>query len=117
MSAAQDLVTLLKAAAPVAALVADRIAADRVEQGTALPFVVFTGSAEPQRALDGSVHGTKTTFELQCWAKTRDKATAVVQAVQAALDAAGQYTMGPVHGYDQELDLEAALITCEWWED
>ena len=116
-TADESLRALLAADAAVAALVGERIAADRVEQGTALPFVVFTGSAEPQRGLDGSVHGVKTTFEIQCWATTRAQANAVAQACKAALDAQHQYAAGPVNGYDQELDLEAALISCEWWED
>lgn len=117
MSASTELQALLLATPAVTALCGTRIAADRMEQGAARPFVVYTASAEPQRALDGSVHGTKTTFELQCWADTRAAADALAYAVQDALDAQHQYTTGPVGGYDGELDLEAALLTCEWWDD
>jgi hypothetical protein len=28
-----------------------------------------------------------------------------------------QYCTGPAGGYDSELDLEAALLTCDWWTD
>ena len=64
MSASTQLQTLLLATPAVTALCGTRIASDRMEQGAATPFVVYTGTAEPQRALDGSVHGIKTTFEI-----------------------------------------------------
>lgn len=117
MNASTQLQALLLAAPAVTALCGTRIAADRMEQGAATPFLVYSGIAEPQRALDGSVHGTKTTFEIQCWASTRAAANALAYAVQDTLDAQHQYTTGPASGYDAELDLEAALLTCEWWDD
>jgi hypothetical protein len=54
-------------------------------------------------------------FEIQCWASTRAAADALAAAVMAALDAQHQYCTGPVAGFDAELDLEAALLTCDWW--
>jgi hypothetical protein len=57
------------------------------EQAPPRPFIVYTGSEEPQRALDGSVHGTRTTFEIQCWADTRAAADALAAAVKTVLDA------------------------------
>ena len=117
MSAATSLQALLLATSGVTALCSTRISADRAEQGTARPFVVYTASEEPQRALDGSVHGTRTTFEIQCWADTRASADALAAAVKAVLDSNHQYTTGPAGGYDGELDLEAAVLTCDWWTD
>lgn len=116
MSASTDLQALLLATSGVTALCGTRIASDRMEQAAATPFVVYTGTAEPQRALNGSVHGIKTTFEIQCWAATRSAANALAAAVATALDAQHQYCTGPAGGYDSDLDLEAALLTCEWWE-
>ena len=115
MSASTDLQALLLATSAVTALCGTRISSDRMEQGAATPFVVYTGTAEPQRALDGSVHGTRTTFEIQCWASTRAAADALAAAVKTALDAQHQYCTGPAGGFDAELDLEAALLTCDWW--
>ena len=117
MSASTALQALLLATPAVTAICGTRIASDRMEQGAATPFVVYTGTAEPQRALDGSVHGTKTTFEIQCWAATRAAADALAAAVADACNAQHQYTTGPAGGYDSELDLEAALLQCDWWED
>ena len=117
MSAATSLQTLLAGTSAVTALCGTRISSDRAEQGTARPFIVYTGTDEPQRALDGSVHGTRTTFEIQCWADTRASAEALAAAVKTVLDANHQYCTGPAGGYDGELDLEAALLTCDWWTD
>jgi hypothetical protein len=115
MSAATDLQALLLATSAVTALCSTRISADRMEQAAATPFIVYTGTAEPQRSLDGTIHGTRTVFEIQCWASTRAAADALAAAVMAALDAQHQYCTGPVAGFDSELDLEAALLTCDWW--
>jgi hypothetical protein len=87
MSAATDLQALLLATSAVTALCSTRISADRMEQAAATPFIVYTGTAEPQRSLDGSVHGTRTTFEIQCWADTRAAADALAAAVKTVLDA------------------------------
>jgi hypothetical protein len=115
MSASTDLQALLLATSAVTALCGTRISSDRMEQGAATPFIVYTGTAEPQRALDGSVHGTRTVFEIQCWASTRAAADALAAAVKTVLDANHQYCTGPAGGFDADLDLEAALLTCDWW--
>lgn len=117
MSAATDLQALLLATSAVTALCSTRISADRMEQAAATPFIVYTGTAEPQRSLDGTIHGTRTVFEIQCWADTRASAEALAAAVKTVLDANHQYCTGPAGGYDGELDLEAALLTCDWWTD
>ena len=117
MSAATELQALLAASAGVTALVESRISADRAEQGAARPFVTYSGTTEPQRALDGSVHGTLTTFEIQCWGDSRATAEAVADAVQAACDGAHQYITARAAGSDNELDLEAVVMTCLWWTD
>ena len=117
MTASTTLQALLLATPAVTALCGTRIAADRMEQGAATPFVVYTGAAEPQRALNGSVHSTRTTFEIQCWATTRATAEALASAVHAACDGAHQYITATADGFDGELDLEATVLTCDWWED
>lgn len=117
MSAATSLQALLLATSGVTSLCGTRIASDRMEQGSARPFIVYTGSDEPQRALDGSVHGTLTTFEIQCWGDSRASAEAVADAVQAACDGAHQYITARAAGSDNELDLEAVVMTCLWWTD
>ena len=59
------------------------------------------------------MHGTRTTFEIQCWADTRASAESLAAAVKTVLDDNHQYCTGPAGGYDGELDLEAALLTCD----
>lgn len=117
MSASTDLRALLVAAPAVAALVGSRVRADRAEQGDDLPFVVYTGTAEPQRTLSGAVADTLHVFELQCWATSRAGAQAVGDAVQAALDGQHQYITARAPGFDESSDLECEILTCSWWDD
>jgi hypothetical protein len=118
MSAETDLRALLVASAGVTALVGTRIAADRMEQGSARPFVVFARSAsEPLQCLDGSVLKTLVTLDVQCWADTRASAEAVADAVTAAVRGVLTQTV-PARAalFEPELDLEASVLTVQWWE-
>lgn len=117
MSAETDLRTLLLADAPTAALVAARISADRIEQGAARPFIVFTRTATLRdKTLSGQVAGVLVTLSVQCWADTRVTAEAVADAVQTAIEAVFHTVSNRDGGYDPDLDLEAAVLTVEWWE-
>jgi len=115
MSAHTDLQALLLATPAVTALCGTRIYSDRAEQSAQTPFVVYVGTSEPQRALNGSVHGIKTVFDIQCWAASRSKANELAYAVQTAVDAQHMYASGPSSGFDADLDLEAAILECTWW--
>lgn len=117
MSTESDLRALLLASTAVTTLVGQRVAADRVEQGSARPFVVFTRAAtERAKGLDGTVHGVRVTFELQCWADTRAAAEQVADAVQSAIEQAFQTVEARSAGQDPELDLECAQLTITWWD-
>lgn len=117
MSAGTDLRALLVATGAITALVGQRIAADRIEQAAARPFVVFTRTATDRaRGLDGTLHGVKTTFELQAWADTRTAADAVGDAVEAAIETAQHTVLNRSSGYDADLDLEATILTIDWWD-
>lgn len=99
------------------ALVNTKVAADRIEQGTARPFVVFTRvDTERFYGLEGTLHGSKAVLEVQCWADTRDGAEAVADAVEAVCAAQEQFVIRRTAGYDGDMDLEATLLTVEWWE-
>ena len=103
--------------AALVALVGQKVAADRIEQGTARPFVVFTRvDTERFHGLDGTQHGSKAVLEVQCWADNRSSAEAVATAVEAVCAAQCQLVIRRTGGYDGDLDLEAALLTVEWWE-
>lgn len=121
MSAETDLLVLLKAAAPVTALVgsgaAARIRSNRAEEDDPRPFVVYERSAtEVFKGLDGTIFDTKVTLAVQCWGDTRAQAEALADACQAAIEAADQTVAERSGGYDGELDLEASVLTVEWWE-
>lgn len=116
MSASTDLRVLLAGAAGVTALVGTRIGQDRAEQDWVRPFIVFgVVETDPQRALDGSVHGTRYVFEVQCWANTRASADAVADAVQTACDGDHRYVTARSGGYEPDLDLESAVLIVDWW--
>lgn len=118
MSAEADLHALLLTSPAVAALVGNRIAADRMEQGAGRPFVVFsrTGTV-PYETLDKQLLASLVSIEVQCWADTRLQADAVADAVAAAVRATSTQTVSQRSGaYDGDLDLQATVLAVEWWE-
>lgn len=119
MSAETALRALLTATPAVTALVpAPRIAIDRVEQGTAYPLIVLARSASlPQNCLDGTVLATQVSLEVQCWAENFASASAVADAVTAAVRAVLPHQVSArVGGYDADLDRTVASLTVDWWE-
>lgn len=120
MSAKTELRALLVATSGVTALVgsgsAARITSDRIEQGAARPFIVFTQSdVGTQTGLDGSVLATKAVLEVQCWGDTRVSTDALAAAVKTALQGDYRTITAEGDGYDAELDLEATIFTVDWW--
>lgn len=117
MSAETDLRALLAADGAIAALVGQAISADRMEQGTARPFIVFSRiTTVREKTLSGLVVGVLVTLTVQCWADTRVTAEAVADAVQTAIEAVFHTVSNREGVSDPDLDLEAALLTVEWWE-
>lgn len=119
MSAETALRALLAATAGVTALVpVARIAIDRVEEKTPYPLIVLARSASlPQTCLDGSVLATQVSLEVQCWAETFVSASAVADAVTAAVRAVLPHQVSArVGGYDADLDRTVASLTVDWWE-
>ena len=118
MSAESELQTLLANTGAVTAQLGDRIAADRIEQGAASPFLVYTRTGtESFTGLNDEVFERKVTLELQIWGDKRTTVDAAAAAVTAAIEAAHQAVLGRTSGYDGDLDMEAAILTVEWWED
>lgn len=117
MSAETDLRALLLSTTAVTNLIGTRIASDRIEQGTARPFVMFTRTGTvPYTTIDGQVLATQALLEIQCWADSRAQADAVGEAVTAAIRGTTTQTVsGQAAAYDGDLDLESTLLTVEWW--
>ena len=117
MSAETEMRALLVADAAVAALVADRISADRIEQGSQRPFVVFTRTnTNREKTLDGTIVGVLVSMVVQCWADTRQAADALADAVQDVIEEQYHTVSSRESDYDGDLDLEAAMLSVEWWE-
>jgi hypothetical protein len=90
MSGHAQIKAALQAHAGLAALVGTRIRADIGEADDAYPFVVFKRSALLQhRGLDGSLHLTQETFEVECWAHSRSTSVDVSEQVMDAMAIAG----------------------------
>lgn len=117
MSLDTDLRAGLAGDAGVSALVGARISSDRIEQGTIRPFITFSRAAtEYQTTLDGTVVAERATFDVQVWADTRLSAEAVSSAIKTYLDANQRQVLSRASGYDPELDLEASILSVEWWD-
>lgn len=114
MSAETDFRVALASHAPLTALVGTRIAINAIEQGQPAPYVVFTATHAPVYGLADTLLGDVVTFEAQCWAPTAVQASAVADAVTAALLIAQAPPTGRSTGYDPDLALDAVVITTEW---
>ena len=118
MSAETALRATLVAHTATAALVGQRVRAERAEQDDVRPFVIFTRTAsEPYNTVDGAVLATLVSLDVQCWADTRTGADALADAVSAAIRAVPtQSVAGRSSGYDADLDLEVTNLNILWWE-
>lgn len=115
MSIENSFRTLLAADAGVAALAGTRIALNGTPQGTALPLIVFTASHNYDLGLDNTVLAHGCTLTVQCWAATGTEAEALGDAVQASVFAAGYVVTERSSGFDPELELDATMLTVDWW--
>jgi hypothetical protein len=118
MSAETDLQTLLLANPTVAGLVGTRISADRAEQGSARPFVVYARVAsQPFTALNGAHLRTQANLDVQCWANTRLAAESLGDAVAAAVrGVTSQTVVGRSAVFDAEADAFGCVLNVNWWE-
>ena len=117
MSAENELRSALLAASAVTALIAQRVTADRAEQGTPLPFVVFTRTgSEPFVTVDNVLLATRVFFEVQAWSESRTEADAIAEACQAAIRSAGQQVTNRSASTDPDMDLQASILTVEWFD-
>ena len=104
---------------PLVGLVADRIAENALEKET-YPAIVFSVAKDKQEALCGGgiEHAT---FTVECWAESAAEATAVADAVKAALEAydatAGTESVEVVSStsdFNSETLYDVETLTVEW---
>lgn len=118
MSAESDFRAVLLAAPAITALVGQRVAVDRMEEGAPFPFIVFArSSSEMQYAIDGALHGTMVVLEVQCWADNVLAAGALADAVaNVMLTQLPHQVIGRSSGYDPDTGRSLASLTVYWWE-
>ncbi len=117
MSIETTLRTALAANGAMAALVADRIVADRAEQTDIRPFIVYTRTQTAGfDCIDGTNLGAEVAVEFQCWADTRIGADAVADACVPVLRGLGCKIDQRTNGYDEELDMEVTQLLVICWE-
>lgn len=124
MSVESDFRALLAGNAGVTALVGTRIAKDATEppadeSAPVYPLIVFSARHSPILGMDRSDFGEQVTLTVQCWAETGEQATAVADAVSAAVLTAPAASCATVidqtTAFDEETDLDAVVLTVEWW--
>lgn len=121
MSVETDFRAALAAHAPLTALVGTRIAQNAVPQGSVYPLVVYTVQHAPELSLFNQTHADACTVNVQCWAETAAGASAVADAVLAALaaDATAQAHDATMtlrdNAFDPTVGLDAEQLSIEWW--
>jgi uncharacterized MnhB-related membrane protein len=119
MSVETDLHALLAGHAPLAALVAGRVAQNAVPAGGVYPLVVYTAAHAPDIALNGALLGDEVTLQIQCWADDPAEADQVADAVITALAGAPAAALVTVTArttmFDPDLELDCTQLAVEWW--
>ncbi len=117
MSAASQLVTLLKADGAVTALIASggdyRLDPD-FAQGEANPRVVYQlRGADYLNAFDGKA-AVNNDMQISCWADTRSGATALADAVESAIESTG-HILSRRDDRDQETRDYRTMLFWSYW--
>lgn len=117
-TADKDILKALQDHHPLMQQVGKRISSDRIEQGAAMPFVVYSRTdTQFTRSLDGSIVEALIVYGVQCVADRRSEANATADNVTEALEAAQITVTGRSNEYVPEIDAEMTTIICELWED
>lgn len=116
MSVESDFRALLAGHAGLTALVGTRIALNAVPQDSDYPLVVFAAQQRREYGIDNTLHGIEVTFSVQCYAETAAGAEAVAAQVRAAVATDADYlVLDDSTAYDDELSLDAVLLTVQTW--
>lgn len=118
MSAESELRAALVGYAPLLAQVpAARISVDAVPQGFTRPYIAFSKQGgQDELGLDNTLLAAVSTIDIQCIGTDRSNAIAVRDLVRTALQLAGMPSDRNSAGYDPENDLEAEIVTVDWFD-
>ncbi len=114
MSTAAQFRAAALAHAPLVALVGQRVALSAIEPGLPSPYVVYAVRHDPAYTLDNTIVDPGVSVDAQCWATTAVEALAVAQALREAVESVGAVVVSQTSGYDDELDLDAEILSIEW---
>ena len=120
MSIETDFRALLAGYAPLTALVGTRIAQDAVPEGAAFPLVVFSASHDLTLGLNDNLLADQCSLSVQCWGLTGVSASAVADAVAAAVatapDSSNACVLSRATTHDPEISADGVQLGVEWWE-
>lgn len=107
---------LLAGYSGLTALVGTRIALNAVPESSAYPLVVFVSGQQHELGLDNTLHGTAVTYSVQCFAESAAGADAVATQVKAAVATDLDYVItDEASGFDEDLGLDAVVLTVQTW--
>ena len=116
-----DLRTALLAAAPLTALVGQRIAAGVMPEGEARPYLTFSlisGQRPPSLSSGGSMRNAR--MQLSCWSASYGQAKQIAQAAQDAVEASVLFDAvfnGDQDLYDPATKLHYVALDYSIWQD
>lgn len=116
-----DLRTALLAAAPVTAIVGDRVAAGVMPEGEDRPYITYslvTGTREPSLSARGTLRNAR--MQLNCWSANYGQAKQIALAVQDAIEESELFDV--VFSGDQDLQdpstkLHYVVLDYSIWQD
>jgi hypothetical protein len=115
LSAEAQLIDELLSSADVQALVGDRVMLNAADEGSALPYIVVTGTHDKELLLTGEVDMDHVTFTIVAWAQTAVEAEAVSDVVEDLLDGGDFTVLARVGGYDETTKFDASVLTADCW--
>lgn len=117
MSVEFDLRAAILSSAPVLAAVSHRVAANVLPQDSALPYIALTTNKELQYGINNTVLAVGVNAAIQVWAYKAIDAEALADEVILALGDRGFWVTNRAGAYDEEMDLNAVVLTVEHWLD
>lgn len=113
----QRLVDAFRDHEPTNDLVGARVSVNAAAQGTITPRITITTSLSPDIGLAGNIMAYGMQASIQCWADNALQASQLADRAQEALITARYAPPSRVAGYDDELRLDAVVLTVEDWLD
>ncbi len=94
-----------------------KVRQDAADENDDYPFIIFRRVAVDRlRGLNGELHATKETFQVECWGETRAQSDDLEAQAVAALESAGYYPDGnEVDGLDPDVKVRAAVFAVDIW--